>query len=212
VSSIERAAEPAPGARRRVLFVGRVVAAKGVGVLLRAAREVDAEFVIAGAGRQLPAMRKLTRRLGLEQRVRFTGWLGPQELAVELLGACVAVVPSVWPEPFGIVGIEAHAAGKPVIASATGGIGDWLEDGVSGVLVPAGDPRALARALNALLGDPERRRAMGRAGKRSVAARFSAERHLQALQQAYAAALCARGSGRPAAITSAPSAQQAAAG
>jgi glycosyltransferase involved in cell wall biosynthesis len=189
-----------------------MVAAKGVAVLLRAAREVDAEFVIAGAGRQLPVMRKLARRLGIEQRVRFTGWLAPQELASELLGTSVAAVPSVWPEPFGIVGIEAHAAGKPVVASATGGIADWLEDGVSGLLVPAGDPQALARGLNDLLDDPERRRTMGQAGKRSVAARFSAEQHLQALQHAYAAAWQARESRTPAPITSAPSAQQAAAG
>jgi glycosyltransferase involved in cell wall biosynthesis len=215
LSSTERGAESPAASPQRVLFVGRVVAAKGVGVLLRAAREVDAEFVIAGAGRQLGAMRKLTRRLGLTQRVRFTGWLAPPELASELLGASVAVVPSVWPEPFGIVGIEAHAAGRPVIASDTGGIRDWLDDGVSGLVVPAGDPRALARALTDLLADPERRRAMGQAGKRSVAARFSAEQHLQALKHAYAAARDARDardSRRPAAITSAPSAQQAAAG
>jgi glycosyltransferase involved in cell wall biosynthesis len=212
VSTIERDMPLADASPQRVLFVGRIVAAKGVAVLLRAAREVDAEFVIAGAGRQLPAMRKLARRLGIEQRVRFAGWLAPRELASELLDTSVAAVPSVWPEPFGIVGIEAHAAGKPVIASATGGIAEWLEDGVSGLLVPAGDPQALARALTSLLADPERRRAMGQAGKRSVAARFSAEQHLHALQHAYATAREARESRTPAPITSAPSAQQAAAG
>ena len=54
-------------------------------------------------------------------------------------------MPSLWPEPFGLVGIEALAAGRPVVASATGGIGDWLEDGVGGLMVPPGDPGALAR-------------------------------------------------------------------
>jgi glycosyltransferase involved in cell wall biosynthesis len=213
VSPIDREGAPAASSPPRVLFVGRVVAAKGAGVLLRAAREVsDAEFVIAGSGRQLPAMRKLAQRLGLAERVRFAGWLGPRELASELRGAAVAVVPSVWPEPFGIVGIEAHAAGVPVIASATGGISDWLDDGVNGLLVPAGDAPALARALSDLLADHERRRAMGQAGRRSTAARFSAELHLAALERAYAVALEARDARMPAPITSARLAQRAAAG
>src|SRR6202043_292101 len=76
---------PAEGtARRSVLFAGRVVPAKGVGVLLAAAREVDAEFVICGDGRGMDAMRRLARRLGLDSRVRFTGWLAAGELATEI--------------------------------------------------------------------------------------------------------------------------------
>jgi len=172
-------------AGRRVVFAGRVVKQKGVAVLIRAALEVDAEFVICGDGRQLEAMRGLARRLGVERRVRFTGWLSAQELAREFAGASVVVVPSLWPEPFGLVGIEALAAGRPVVASATGGIEDWLEDGVSGVCVRPGDARELARALDALLADPDRRRAMGEAGKLSVQTRFSPESHVLALLDAY---------------------------
>jgi glycosyltransferase involved in cell wall biosynthesis len=173
------------GERRRVVFAGRVVAPKGVHVLIRAAREVDAEFVVCGDGRQLEAMRRLARRLGVGERVRFTGWLDGEALAEELAAASVVAVPSVWPEPFGLVGIEAHAAGRPVVASATGGIADWLEDGVSGLTVAPGDDGRLAAALNALLTDPARSRAMGEAGRRSVAARFSPERHIEALSAAY---------------------------
>lgn len=174
--------------RRRVVFAGRIVAPKGVGVLLRAAREVDAEFVVCGDGWQLPAMRRLARRLGVEQRVGFRGWLDPDGLAQELADASVVVVPSLWPEPFGLVGIEAFAAGRPVIASATGGIGDWLEDGVSGLLVRAGDSHALARALSELLDDPQRQREMGAAGRASVAERFTSERHVATISDAYRAA------------------------
>ncbi len=101
-------------ARRRVVFAGRVVAPKGVGVLLRAASDVDGEFVICGDGTRLEPMRRLARRLKLEQRVRFTGWLDAEDLAQELADASVVVVPSLWPEPFGLVGIEALAAGRPV--------------------------------------------------------------------------------------------------
>jgi glycosyltransferase involved in cell wall biosynthesis len=174
--------------RRRVLFAGRIVTPKGVATLVRAAREVDAEFVVCGDGWQLPAMRKLARRLGVEQRVRFTGWLDADALAQQFADASVVAVPSLWPEPFGIVGIEAFAAGRPVVASTTGGIGDWLTDGVSGLGVAPGDARALARALNELLADPERQRSMGAAGHSTLMAKFTAERHVAAIQDAYRAA------------------------
>ncbi len=174
--------------RRRVVFAGRIVRPKGVEVLIDAAREVDAEFVVCGDGGQLEPMRKLARELGLDGRVSFTGWLDADELAAQMAQASVVVVPSLWPEPFGLVGIEALAAGRPVVATDTGGIGDWLDDGVAGLKVPAGDAPALARALEELLADPVRQRAMGIAGSKSVAARFSPERHLQELLGAYSAA------------------------
>jgi glycosyltransferase involved in cell wall biosynthesis len=106
-------------------------------------------------------------------------------------------VPSVWPEPFGLVGIEALAAGRPVVASSTGGIGDWLEDGVSGLCVTPGDAPALARALNGLLADPAKQRAMGAAGRTMVDARFTAKHHVAALLEAYRAAHATWASGLP---------------
>jgi glycosyltransferase involved in cell wall biosynthesis len=162
-----------------------VVAPKGVAVLIRAARDVNGEFVVCGDGWRLEEMRRLARRLGLEKRVCFRGWLGADELAHELAEASVVVMPSIWPEPFGLVGIEALAAGRPVVASATGGIGDWLDNGVSGLSVKPGDPRALASALNELLADPARQQAMGAAGQKIVAERFSTQRHFAALSDAY---------------------------
>lgn len=174
--------------RRRVLFVGRIVASKGVDVLIRAAHSVDAEFVICGDGWQLEEMRRLARRTGVDDRVRFTGWLDAGSIAQGLADASIVAVPSVWPEPFGLVGIEAFAAGRPVVASATGGIGEWLEAGVSGLLVPPGDADALASALTELLASPARQREMGEAGRRSANARFTAELHVEALLAAYRAA------------------------
>jgi glycosyltransferase involved in cell wall biosynthesis len=176
------------GGVRRILFAGRVVKPKGLGVLIRAVRAVDAELVVCGDGMQLAAMRRLARRLGVERRVRFRGWLDPEQLARELASASVVAIPSLWPEPFGLVGIEALAAGRPVVASLTGGIPDWLEDGVTGVGVQPGDVRGLTRALDALLADPERQQAIGAAGREMVAARFSPERHVEALLEAYRAA------------------------
>jgi glycosyltransferase involved in cell wall biosynthesis len=172
-------------ARRRVVFAGRVIRAKGVLVLIRAAREVDADFIVCGNGQDLPAMQRVATRSGLQQQVTFTGWLAPGDLAQQLADASIIAVPSVWPEPFGLVGIEGFEAGRPAVASATGGIGDWLTHDVSGLLVRPGDPRALAGALNELLADPDRQRAMGAAGRAHVAANFSKESHLSALLDAY---------------------------
>lgn len=172
----------------RVMFAGRVVAPKGVATLVHAAREVEARFVVCGDGWQLPAMRRLARRLGVEERVEFAGWLDPEAIAREFADAALVAVPSLWPEPFGIVGIEGFAAGCAAVASRTGGIGDWLDDGVSGLMVPAGDARALARALNELLADPDRRRGMAAAGRATLQARFTPEHHLAAITEAYAGA------------------------
>jgi len=149
---------------------------------------VDGEFVICGDGRQLAAMRELARRIDVEGRVSFRGWLSSEELAQEFADASVVVVPSLWPEPFGLVGIEALAAGRPVVASATGGIEDWLDDGVSGLCVKPGDVADLARALNELLADPQRQQRMGIAGRDAVNSRFSPERHVSAMLGAYARA------------------------
>jgi glycosyltransferase involved in cell wall biosynthesis len=174
--------------RRRVVFAGRIVRQKGVAVLIRAAREVDGEFVICGDGRQLKEMRELAREMSVQDRVRFRGWLSSEQLAEEFANASIVVVPSLWPEPFGLVGIEALAAGRPVVATATGGIEDWLDDGVSGICVKPGSVEELARALNELLADPARQRTMGLAGKRAVGERFSPQRHLAAMLDAYARA------------------------
>jgi glycosyltransferase involved in cell wall biosynthesis len=188
--------------RRRVVFAGRIVRQKGVAVLIRAAREVNGEFVICGDGRQLEEMRELAREMGVQDRVRFRGWLSSEQLAEEFANASIVVVPSLWPEPFGLVGIEALAAGRPVIASATGGIEDWLDDGVSGICVKPGSVEQLARALNELLADPARQQAMGLAGKRAVGERFSPEGHVAAMLDAYARARASWGAGASLTISS----------
>jgi glycosyltransferase involved in cell wall biosynthesis len=130
-------------------------------------------------------MRKLAHRLGVGEKFVFKGWLSSDALAVELAGASVVAIPSIWPEPFGLVGIEALATGRPVIASLTGGITDWLEPGVTGLGVRPGDSVQLSRALGDLLDDPARQHAMGLAGRQMVAARYSRQRHVEALLDAY---------------------------
>ena len=99
--------------------------------------------------------------------------VGPQPPARVLAAwrhCAVAVVPSVWQEPFGLVAVEAMLAERPVVASAVGGLRDIVEHGATGLLVPPGDPAALSAALDCLLDDPARRHRMGAAGRRRARA------------------------------------------
>jgi glycosyltransferase involved in cell wall biosynthesis len=182
--------EPTPlPSRPRILFSGRVVEAKGLETLLRAAARLDVPLDIAGDGWWLPRARGLAADLGLSGRVAFLGWLDGDELANANDRAGVVALPSHWPEPFGLVGLEALAHGRPVVASRTGGISEWLEHGKVGLLVPPGDEAALARALAELLGDPRRAAALGARGSAFVRSSFSAERYLLAVEGVYRRAL-----------------------
>jgi glycosyltransferase involved in cell wall biosynthesis len=172
----------------RILFVGRLVPAKGVDVLLRAARHFDAPIDICGTGRHEQHLRRLTARLGLTDRVVFHGWVDEAALVRRYERAAVAVIPSIWPEPWGMVGAEALAHGVPVVGSDTGGIPDWLGP-AGGVLVAPGDPRALGRAIAALLADRARRTAIASDGQVWVREHLTAERHVSALSLAYETAL-----------------------
>ena len=96
----------------------------------------------------------------------------------------VAVVPSRWPEPFGRVALEAMGAGRPVVASAVGGLGDLVIDGTTGILVPPGDVEALRAAIQQLLSDPGLRDDMGKAGRRR-AAEFTASAVIPRVERVY---------------------------
>jgi glycosyltransferase involved in cell wall biosynthesis len=173
-----------PGLDDRILYVGRVTRHKGLGQLIRAVGSIQgANLEVSGEGWWKPAAEKLVARLGLGSRVRFLGWLDPPELDAAYRRAAVVAVPSLWPEPFGMVGLEAMARGRPVVATATGGIPDWLADGETGLLTPPGDVRALARALEQLLDDPELRARMGAAGAEHVRRRFTPEVHVARVEE-----------------------------
>jgi glycosyltransferase involved in cell wall biosynthesis len=184
--------------RPRILFSGRVVEAKGVETLLRAAARLEVPLDIAGDGWWLPRARLLVARLGLTDRVAFLGWLDGGELAQANERAAVVALPSHWPEPFGLVGLEALAHGRPVVASRTGGIPEWLEHGEVGLLVPPGDEAALARALAELLGDPRRAAALGARGSALVRSSFSAERYVRAVEGVYRRTVQVRAAAVPA--------------
>jgi glycosyltransferase involved in cell wall biosynthesis len=108
-----------------------------------------------------------------EPYIEVAGWFTQETLPRLYEQVEICVVPSVWAEPCGIVALEAMAAGRPVIVSRVGGLQHLVEDGVTGFIVPPGDPEALAERIETLLDDPQLRAAMGRAGRRRVLERYT---------------------------------------
>lgn len=165
--------------RGRALQIGaaaRLVASKGLDVLIRAFASVDlpdARLRIAGDGPEEGALRRLCRELGVADRVEFLGRL-PQ--ALELFQqADVVVVPS-RDDAFPLVVLEAFACGRCVIASAVGGIPEAVRDGETGLLVRPGDPQDLAGALSEAYQSPELRARLGAAARAAYEAEFTADR------------------------------------
>jgi glycosyltransferase involved in cell wall biosynthesis len=167
-----------PGLADRILFVGRINRAKGLGQLIRAVSGMPGTLDVCGDGWWRASAEKLVDRRGMRGRVRFLGWLNDADLLAAYDRAAVVAVPSVWPEPFGMVGLEAMARGRAVVASETGGIPDWLIDGVTGLLTPPGDVVALRAALAKLLADLALRTRMGIAGADHVRRHFTADTHV----------------------------------
>lgn len=171
----------------RVLFVSRLTTLKGGRALVKAVRATARtlgrviRLVVAGEGAERPHIERLARRLGVP--LDLAGWVDTAQRSVLMQNADVLAVPSLWPEPFGVVGVEAGLVGLPSVAYAIGGIPDWLEAGVSGELAPGDHPTVagLADALVRALRDPERLARL-RIGAWESARRFTMDAHLAALE------------------------------
>ncbi|WP_439519120.1 glycosyltransferase [Hydrogenophaga sp.] len=168
---------PRGAGAKRLLFVGRLAAVKGVPVLFKALKRVavdhpDLRLTLVGDGPERAALEAECRAMGLSDVVEFAGYRGQAEVAQALLETDVLVLPS-FAEGLPVVLMEALAARVPVIATRIAGVSELVEDGVSGRLVAPGDPLALEQALRALLEAPtEARNAMGTAGRERVVAEF----------------------------------------
>ncbi|HEV2047277.1 MAG TPA: glycosyltransferase family 4 protein [Chthoniobacterales bacterium] len=144
-----------PAADPVFVFCGRLDREKGVDLLLRAFAPLHSAFPsarlrIIGRGPLRPHLEAVAGALGLTNAVEFYGWLSPREIETKLCDAWALVVPSVWAEPLGLVAIEAIVRGVPVIASATGGLAEVVQERVSGLLFPNNDVEALFDRLHAI--------------------------------------------------------------
>jgi D-inositol-3-phosphate glycosyltransferase len=190
-------AEPRTTGRHRLVAACRLVERKGIADAVTAlTRLPDAELHVAGgperealtADPEAERLRALAADLGVADRLVLRGRVARDDLPALLRSADVVVcVP--WYEPFGIVPLEAMACGIPVVASAVGGQVDSVVDGATGIHVPPRDPAALACAVRDLLDHPERRLALGAAGRRRAQERFSFDRIGAATREVYASVM-----------------------
>ncbi len=188
---------PAPASDRvELLYVGRLERVKGVDLLLHAAPLVQRALGrpmnvrILGEGPLRTECDELARALaGEELDIDLRGWVGAAGVIDAYRSAHLLVVPSIWPEPFGMVGLEAARHGLPSVAFAVGGIPEWLADGASGHLVRATPPSAaaLADGIVAALRDPAHHAEL-RAGAVNAARRYAGARWLELLVEALDAA------------------------
>ena len=189
---------PLTGARREnidrrsaapssILFLGRLADVKGVDHLLEAMPPASRALgrpltlTIAGDGGERARLERLAQKIGAA--VRFAGWLGAEAKMEAMRQADLVAVPSVWPEPFGLVGIEAGGFALPAVGYAVGGIPDWLIAGQTGEIAP-GDPptvQGLADAIVRALRDPDHYARLAR-GAWEFSLQFNMERHVAQLE------------------------------
>ena len=169
------------GKPHRIVSVGRLVPRKGFETMIQAMRLLpDTELVIVGgpdkseldADAEATRLQHLAAQHGVADRVHLYGSVCREEMPMLLRSADV-VAATPWYEPFGIVPLEAMACGVPVAASAVGGMLDTVLDGVTGRLVPAKDPRALADAIGPILQSSRLRDSLGSAGRQRVCAKYA---------------------------------------
>jgi glycosyltransferase involved in cell wall biosynthesis len=191
-------AQPAAANGRgpRLLFVGNLVANKGVATVLEAFARLAGEhpgltLTIAGsADAEIAAeLRGRAARGGVGERVELLGFVEHEDLPALYRSADVFAAPSRFEGGLGLVYLEAMACGLPVVATAAGGAAEAIEDGVTGLLLERGEVEETTAAIGTLLADPGRRSAMGAAGRERVRANFTQARYAAKVSSAYERAI-----------------------
>jgi glycosyltransferase involved in cell wall biosynthesis len=176
-----------------LLYVGRLASNKGIGHLLRAMPSLrneihDVTLLIGGRGEMQGELGREAIELGVSDVVDFRGYIPQERLPGYYEASDVVVVPSTY-EPGGITPLEAMSMKKPVIGARTGGIAESLTNGLTGLLVPPGDPGAIATAVKRLHDDPDLAARLGENGRAMVEKRFSWEKVAEDTLGAYSGAL-----------------------
>ncbi len=189
-----RAALGTPAEAFLVGAAGRLAAQKGHRHLIEAIPALVPEIpnlqvVIVGEGPMRPVLERRARQLGVDRHVRFPGF--HPDVQSFLCGLDVFVMPSLW-EGFGLVLLEAMAAGQPIVASKVSAIPEVIEDGVTGLLVPPAEPSALAQAILTLWREPAFREKLGNAGRERLRERFSLDQMVDETERVYAEVLANR--------------------
>ncbi|MEW6304977.1 MAG: glycosyltransferase family 4 protein [Verrucomicrobiota bacterium] len=173
--------------RNLIIYAGQIIRGKGVDVLLGALARVTVPFecLIFGDGSHRAHCERLSVALGLSDRVRFAGYVPQEELKKHYREASLAVMSSVWPEPFGAVGLEGMRHGLPVVAFDAGGIKEWLIDGDNGYLVPWMDRAQFAARVEELLLNKSLARNMGDRALQLIARRYDFGKYITGLEEMF---------------------------
>ncbi|MEU3623424.1 glycosyl transferase [Amycolatopsis coloradensis] len=180
------------GAGEHVLFLGRITEEKGIGLLMKAWDRLTAvggplpPLVIAGTG---PMQDEVARWAHGRDDVRYVGLQSKEECRDLIARSNAVVAPSEWLEAFGLVVVEAMAAGVPTVAAGHGAFRELVEDGVTGLLHEPGDPESLAARLREVVGDAERNQEMGWAARLVYEQEFTPKIGLERLIGGYQAAI-----------------------
>ena len=164
-----------------IMFAGQLIRGKGVDFFLRSLVLLNKDFhaLIVGEGKDMEYLKKLASQLGIAEKVEFTGW--QDDVSKFWDKADIAVFPSRWQEPFGLVGIEAFAHKVPVVAFDVGGVSEWLYHGRNGLLVPPRDIVTLCAELEYLLSSHETAEDMGVFGYKFVSKYFKPRQFVKSL-------------------------------
>jgi glycosyltransferase involved in cell wall biosynthesis len=177
--------------RNYIIYAGQIIRGKGVDVLLESLAQVRVPFscFIFGDGEHRAYCEALSQKLGLTDRVFFKGFVSADEIALFYRECSVVAVSSVWPEPFGMVGLEAMHFGLPVVAFDAGGIKEWLTNGHNGFLVPWMDRASFAARIEELLENKTLARQMGEQGRQIVAKQYEFSNYINGLENVFARAI-----------------------
>ena len=171
--------------QNNILFVGRVSPEKGLDIFIEslALLEADFRFIIVGDGSPdyVDMLHHKVREKNLEDKVEFCGWIENKRMGDYYAKSAFLVVPSIWPEPFGIIGIEAMAHGRPAISFNVGGIPEWLEDEKTGFLIERMDIKGFARKMDLLLKNKSLRHELGQNAYKRASAIYNKKNHIKKL-------------------------------
>ena len=180
------------GSARSILFVGRLVRAKGVFDLIDAFAIVasqisDVKLLLVGNGSEKSELKRRVQQLGLEDRVQFVGTVLNRDLPRYFRGASLFVCPSItvrdWEEQIGMANIQAMACGVPVISTESGAIPEYVKHGETGLLVPEQQPKLLSQAMVDVLSNPELANHLSTTGRKYAVEHYNANENMVRVEE-----------------------------
>jgi glycosyltransferase involved in cell wall biosynthesis len=190
---------------RRLLYLGRLSQVKGVHVIIEPLAPLlkendDVIFDIIGDGPYRKTIEAIVDRMEIRDKVIFHGWKDRDFINDALARSYMLLFPSIYPEAFGISGIEAMMHGKPVVGFDVGGVSTWLTNEVTGFLVPVGDSAKFVEHVQRLLDDGDLKQRMGEKAREIAMKDFSPEQHISKLLDVYKSSISPIKSFRTAAV------------